>query len=114
LIGVVYLAWSERVDWRSLLFLRDAPVVAATPPPVREGVLPLPRRGEKALTRAQSLVSAGHLHDALAALDEVQPTDPERVDADTLRTSIQRQLLSLANGLPPPLPDRKPGDQPVP
>jgi tetratricopeptide (TPR) repeat protein len=119
LIGVVYLAWSGLVDWRSLLFLRDAPVVTAAPPPVREGVLPLPRRGEKALARAQSLVSAGHLHDALAALDGVRPTDPERADADTLRTSIQRQLLSLANGLPPPIPDqkpgdRKPGDQPVP
>jgi tetratricopeptide (TPR) repeat protein len=120
LIGVVYLAWSGPVDWRSLLFLRDAPVVMVAPPPVREGVvLPLPRRGEKALARAQSLVSAGHLHDALAALDGVRPTDPERADADTLRTSIQRQLLSLANGLPPPIPDqkpgdRKPGDQPVP
>jgi len=119
LVAIVYLAWSERVDWRSLLFLRDGPVVAAAPPPVREGVLPLPRRGEKALARAQSLVSAGHLHDALAALDGVRPTDPERADADTLRTSIQRQLLSLADGLPPPIPDRKPDDrkpgaQPVP
>jgi tetratricopeptide (TPR) repeat protein len=119
LIGVVSLARSGLVDWRSLLFLRDAPVVTAAPPPVREGVLPLPRRAEKALARAQSLVSAGHLHDALAALDGVRPTDPERADADTLRTSIQRQLLSLANGLPPPIPDqkpgdRKPGDQPVP
>ena len=114
LVGVAYLAWSARVDWRSLLFLRDAPVVATAPPPVRENVLPLPRRGEKALARAHSLVSAGHLHDALAALDGVRPTDPERADADALRTSIQRQLLSLADGLPPPIPDRKPGDQPVP
>jgi tetratricopeptide (TPR) repeat protein len=119
LIGIVYLAWSGVVDWRSLLFLRDAPVVAAAPPPVREGVLPLPRRGEKALARAQTLASAGHLHDALVALDGVRPTDPERADADALRTSNQRQLLSLADGLPPPIADqkpgdRKPGDQPVP
>jgi tetratricopeptide (TPR) repeat protein len=99
-IAVVYLAWSGRIDWRSLLFLRDGPAVAAAPPPVRESVLPLPRRGEKALARAQSLVAAGHLHDALAALDAVRPTDPERADADALRSSIQRQLLSLAERVP--------------
>jgi tetratricopeptide (TPR) repeat protein len=113
-IAVVYLAWSGRIDWRSLLFLRDGPAVAAAPPPVREGLLPLPRRGEKALARAQSLVAAGHLHDALAALDAVRPPDPERADADTLRASIQRQLLSLAGGLPPPTPDPKTGDPRVP
>ena len=96
-IAVVVLAWSGAVDWRSLLFLRDGPAIEAAPPPVRESVLPLPRRAEKALARAQSLAAAGRLHDALVSLDAVRPTDPERPEADTLRSSIQRQLLSLAN-----------------
>src|SRR5262245_32004728 len=97
-VAVVGLAWSGQMDWRSLLFLRDGPAVAQAPPPVREGVLPLPRRAEKALTRAQSLVAAGRLHDALSALDAVRPTDPERADADTLRTSSQHQLLAFSAG----------------
>jgi tetratricopeptide (TPR) repeat protein len=100
LIAVVVLAWSGRLDWRSLLFLQDAPASQAAPPPVGEGILPLPRRAEKALARAQTLASAGRLHDALAALDTVRPTDPERPDADKLRTSIQHQLLSLAGAVP--------------
>lgn len=114
-IGVVFAAAaSGRVDWRSLLLLQDAPAATA-PPPVREVVLPLPRRGDKALGRAQTLVSAGRLHDALAALDAVRSTDPERADADTLRTTIQRQLLSLADAVPPPrTTDRTNGDRRVP
>lgn len=99
-IAVVVLAWSGRLDWRSLLFLQDAPAAQTPPPPVGEGILPLPRRAEKALARAQTLASAGRLHDALAALDTVRPTDPERPDADKLRTSIQHQLLSLAGTVP--------------
>jgi hypothetical protein len=99
-IAVVVLSWSGRLDWRSLLLLQDAPSALATAPPVGEGILPLPRRAEKALARAQTLASAGRLHDALAALDAVRATDPERGDADTLRTSIQRQLLSLAGAAP--------------
>ncbi len=99
-IAVVLLAWSGRLDWRSLLFLQDAPAAQAAPPPVGEGILPLPRRAEKALARAQTLASAGRLHDALAALDGVRTTDPERADADKLRTSIQQQLLSLAGTVP--------------
>ncbi len=97
-IAVVGLSWSGKLDWRSLLFLRDGPAVEQAPPPVREGVLPLPRRAEKALVRAQSLVAAGRLHDALSALDAIRPTDPERADADALRSSIQHQLLALSPG----------------
>ena len=99
-IAVIVLAWSGRLDWRSLLLLQDAPSSLAAPPPVGEGILPLPRRAEKALARAQMLASAGRLHDALAALDGVRPTDPERTDADALRTSIQRQLLTIAGAAP--------------
>jgi tetratricopeptide (TPR) repeat protein len=66
-------------------------------PPARRYVLPLPRRGELALTRARSLAADGHLHDALAALDRVRPTDPEKVEADRLRGEIQLQLIALTS-----------------
>jgi hypothetical protein len=57
--------------------------------------LPLPRRAEMAVARAQTLAAAGHLTDALVALDMVRATDPQRADADRLRSDIQRQLLAL-------------------
>ena len=113
-VGVYIAASSGRMDWRSLLLLQDAPANAAKPPPVREVVLPLPRRGEMALARAQALVSTGHLHDAIAALDAVRPTDPERADADRLRTTIQHQLLSLADVGPTATPGRTDGERRVP
>lgn len=64
------------------------------------------------LTRARTLAAAGHLRDALAALDGVRTTDPERADADRLRADIQRQLIALVT-LPPTAPREK-GDRPVP
>ncbi len=57
--------------------------------------LPLPRRGDAALARARALAASGHLHDALAALDEIRAADPGRPDADRLRGDIQRQLLAV-------------------
>lgn len=62
--------------------------------------LPLPRRGETALLRARALAARGHLRGALAVLDLIRPTDPERADAVRLRADIQRQLLALT-----PVPD---------
>jgi hypothetical protein len=62
--------------------------------------LPLPRRGETALTRARELVSNGRLRDALAELELVRPTDPERVTADQLRGDIQKQLIAIAARAP--------------
>jgi len=63
--------------------------------PVDSG-LPLPRRGESALMRARGLAASGHLRDALAALDLIRHTDPEKKDADRLRADIQRQLIQLS------------------
>jgi tetratricopeptide (TPR) repeat protein len=77
----------------SLLDRASAPTTSPDPP---EGGLALPRRGEMALARAQRLQASGHLHDALAALDGVRPTDPERGEADRLRGEIERQLLAIA------------------
>jgi len=68
---------------------------AAFAPVVREAVLAAPTRGEMALARARRLAASGALHDALSALDLVRTTDPERSDADQLRSEIQHQLLRL-------------------
>ena len=91
----------DRVDWQSLVALArsairaDSPAAAVQTPVAREVRLPLPRRGETTLTRARMLMASGRLRDALAALDTVRPTDPQKADADRLRGDIQRLLLSL-------------------
>lgn len=72
-----------------------APSAAAAAPIARDSSLPLPRRGEMALARARSLTVSGHLHDALAALDAIRATDPQKAEADRLRIEIQQQLLGL-------------------
>jgi len=73
-----------------------APAASASLAPVaREAVLAIPTRGEMALARARRLAGAGELRDALSALDLVRTTDPQRTDADQLRSEIQRQLLQL-------------------
>ena len=103
----------DRIDWRALLALQDAPTATLAAPVARDIMPPPPRRGEMSLTRAKSLAAAGHLRDALAALDGVRPTDPERGDADRLRADIQRQLVALVS-LPPAAPARERDDRPVP
>ena len=55
----------------------------------------MPRRGERALGRARVLAQNGHLRDALTTLEQVTITDEEKVDADRLRSDIQRQLMAL-------------------
>jgi hypothetical protein len=98
-IGVAAYAalWASRIDPGA--WWPPAPVVA-TPfrspsAAARETLLPLPRRGDTALARARALATSGRLHDALAALDDVHPTDSQRPDADRLRSDIQRQLLAV-------------------
>jgi len=112
--------WNGDVAWRlwqevqALQPLQNVPQPNAAAPVVNEQSLPLPRRGEVALARARTLAAAGHLNDALVALDLVRPTDPQRGDADRLRADIQRQLLAL---VPPPQPgpaEREKGDRRVP
>ncbi len=61
--------------------------------------LPLPRSTELALVRATTLKEAGHLKEALTALDRIGPADSTFADAERLRAEIQSLLLA---GLPPP------------
>ena len=110
-------AWNDVIDWRSLVaFARIAGAHRTGRRPcrrrsAREASLPLPRRGEIALTRARALAAGGHLRDALAALDAVRPTDPQQPDADRLRADIQRQLLALTPLPAGGSPDREKGER---
>jgi tetratricopeptide (TPR) repeat protein len=88
---------ATRPDWRSLMTLSPPVATASFAPVAREAVLAIPTRGEMALSRARRLAGSGELRDALAALDGVRTTDPQRSDADQLRSEIQRQLLRLAH-----------------
>jgi tetratricopeptide (TPR) repeat protein len=81
--------------------LFDPGSARATAIPEPSTSLSLPRRGEAAAARAQSLRVSGRLHDALAALDEVRPTDREYPEAERLRADIQRQLIDLASSTAP-------------
>jgi tetratricopeptide (TPR) repeat protein len=97
LAAAVYTLVSTGLDWQWLLLSDEGPAAAATAPVPHDTMLPLPRRGEMAFARARALAAAGRLRDALTALDGVRLTDPERADADRLRSDIQHQLLDLAN-----------------
>ena len=83
--------------WRPLLFPAPVAPAATAVPSSIEPTLPLPRRGEVALARARAFSGAGRLRDALAALDLVRPTDPEKADADRLRGVLQHQIIELAS-----------------
>ena len=99
-----YMIAVNRPDLQLLLpFLSlSEPAPGTQGPPVPQDLtLPLPRRGETALARGRALAAGGRLHDALAVLDQVRPTDPQRDEADRLRGDIQRQLLALTR-LPAP------------
>jgi tetratricopeptide (TPR) repeat protein len=103
LVGVVvglasYLVVVDRMDLQLLLpflSLSDPPPGNAGPPVAQDLTLPLPRRGENALLKGRALAAGGRLHDALVALEQIRPTDPQRDEADRLRSDIQRQLLAL-------------------
>jgi hypothetical protein len=84
-----------RSIWNAETAVSQAAPTAPFAPVVREAVLAVPTRGEMALARARQLAAGGSLHDALSALNLVRATDPQRPDADQLRTEIQQQLLRL-------------------
>jgi tetratricopeptide (TPR) repeat protein len=105
-----YFVAVDRTDLQVLLpflSLSDPPPGVTGPPVPQDLTLPLPRRGETALSKGRALAASGRLHDALAALEQVRPTDPQRDEADRLRGDIQRQLLALTS-MPAPVPaDRR-------
>jgi tetratricopeptide (TPR) repeat protein len=112
--GYAASSWN-RVERRVMSVLKDVPPPASASPVVREQSLPLPRRGELLLTRARSLAASGHLSDALATLELIRATEPQKAEADLLRADIQRQLLALtAAPGPTPPPDREKADRRVP
>jgi tetratricopeptide (TPR) repeat protein len=105
----VYVVRANRLDWRTLVPLpwADPSPSPAAAPIAQETSLPLPRRGEMALASARALALAGRLHEALAALDAVRPTDPQKIEADRLKADLQRQLLALTPMPPPTSFDRR-------
>jgi hypothetical protein len=83
-----------RAEWQPLIE-RPAVPSASGPRPAAGAALPLPRRGETALLRAQALAQGGRLRDALGALDGVRATDAQKPEADRLRAEIQKRLIAL-------------------
>jgi tetratricopeptide (TPR) repeat protein len=101
LLGLSLYALRATVSTEGSTNPPDAPVGAPFAPASRDVALPLPRRGEMALDRARALAADGHLHEALTALDMIRPTDPQKPEADRVRSDIQHQLLKRApNGQP--------------
>ncbi len=104
-----YLVAVNRTDLQLLLpflSLSDPPPGNAGPPVAQDLTLPLPRRGETAILKGRALIAGGRLHDAMAVLEQVRPTDPQRDEADRLRADIQRQLLALTP-MPTTPPDKR-------
>jgi hypothetical protein len=95
-VAVAAYSIAIRTAPATLVGSQDPPVTASASSPLTETAFPLPRRAEMALGRARSLALRGRLHEALTDLDLVRPTDPEKPDADRLRSDIQRQLLELS------------------
>jgi hypothetical protein len=107
-LGAYTLAGRDGSDWRARFDLQSGPVGTAAPAPAREVALPLPRRGEIALARARTLAAGGRLREALAVIETVRPADPQKTEADRLRSDIQRQLLGLVTAPRSTVPARDP------
>jgi hypothetical protein len=101
LVGLSLYALPETVGLPRGTKPPDAPVGTALAPASRDVALPLPRRGEMALDRARALVADGHLHEALTALDMIRSTDPQKPEADRVRSDIQHQLLKRVTNAQP-------------
>ena len=90
--GYMALSWGE---WESLVLGRPVPRLFA-PTLTTAEPLPLPSGASVRVSRARRLVEEGRLHQALDLLDTVGSGNPLTAEADALRATIQRQLLSPA------------------
>jgi hypothetical protein len=94
---VTVAAWSlvsGAAQWQVPLTFEAQP----PPPPAPRGPAfqpTIPLRGEMTLARARALAAGGRLHDAIAMLERVRPTDAQKEEADELRASLQRELIAL-------------------
>jgi hypothetical protein len=109
--AVAFGAGAFRSDWRMLLERPSAPTMNPVVRASTDEAL-IPRRGDTALARARVLAASGRLRDALAVLNLVRATDPQKSDADRLRADIQKQLIGLASLSPQPLVDKGDSHEP--
>ncbi len=99
-VSAAAIAASNGWRWSPLRAFSEPELAVPIDPDVPDTVPPIPRRGEMNLDRARALAAGGRLHDALAVLDRIRPTDAERGEADDLRADIQQQLLALVSTPP--------------
>jgi hypothetical protein len=97
--------WNGAHDWWPA---GEAPPPASATRPRLEPLI-VPSAAEISIGRAERLHRSGRLHDALDALGEVRQGDALRPRADSLRATIQRQLLDAAHAAQPRSSDRSPG-----
>ena len=88
--GYLAVSWGQ---WEALLF-GTAPSRTMTPVADIGVELPVPSGAEMVVARARRLIDARRLHAALVVLDSVASGDAQEAEADALRASIQRRLLS--------------------
>jgi len=91
--AVFVISWEQLRVWVPALNT-GAPANLAPVRVVQEPLI-VPRSSETALDRGRALYASGRLYDALRAIDLVRPTDPLRGDADKLKATIQRDLLTF-------------------
>ncbi len=93
LLAVFYVQ-DSRERAAPFLFLTDWQGPAPAVSRIADEPLPVPRSAEIDLARARALLAAGHPRDALRLVERVRAADPLRAEADVLRETIQRTLLS--------------------
>lgn len=99
-LGAVMLVGGLPIGaWLSALPSTPAGVVSRA---LADDPLPVLTPSAAALDRARALRAGGRLHEALTALDRVDPADPSSGAALELRAAIQRDLLAAAGLLAPP------------
>jgi len=87
------LLWSRGVQWVPIIGPPSSPPLVTQP---AGDALPVPRAADTWIARARALHGKGRLREALVALDALRPDDPDYAQAEELRATIQRQLLTAA------------------